>query len=79
MPTLKGCKQLVKELFLKHFLLPHHLHHNFGAAARGQHFKDFFLFVNCFSEKPSYNHSANSNQHKELVAGTGFEPVTFGL
>jgi hypothetical protein len=56
MPTLKGCKQLVKELFLKHFLLPPHLHHDFGAAARDRHyreqnpsvkrlFQEFFRFV----------------------------------
>ena len=51
MPTLKGCKQLVKELFLIHFLLPPHTHLNFGAAARGQHSKAFFLLVNYFSKK----------------------------
>ena len=77
MPTLKGCKQLVKELFLIHFLLPPHTHLNFGAAARGQHFKEFFLLVNSFSKKLLLK--TNSDEHKELVAGTGFEPVTFGL
>ena len=77
MPTLKGCKQLVKELFLKHFLLPSHHPHHFGAAARGQHCKAFLLRVNYFSKKLLLK--TNSNAHKELVAGTGFEPVTFGL
>jgi hypothetical protein len=46
MPTLKGCKQLVKELFLLHFLpfLPHRFVS--VAAARGRHSTELFRFVN---------------------------------
>jgi hypothetical protein len=55
MPTLKGCKQLVKELFLNHFIYFFLPPRRFVAAARGRHSTELLSCVNLFVQHPGHS------------------------